>query len=107
MAARTADNGDTEILRTDPNGFTKIYSCNVNDGCGPDRFHKDGKHVYFETNKGDAMDLSALTLLDVETGKTELVESDPLKRADLGNVVFSEVTEELALTTYTDERTRR
>ena len=107
MAARTADNGDTEILRTDPNGFTKIYSCNVNESCGPHRFHKDGKRVYFETNKGDAMDLSALMLLDPETGKTELVESDPLKRADLGGIVFSEVTDELALTTYTDERTRR
>jgi dipeptidyl aminopeptidase/acylaminoacyl peptidase len=106
MAARTADNGDTEILRTDPTGFTKIYSCNVNESCGPQRFHKDGKHVYFETNKGD-MDLTSLTLLDMATGKTELVESDPLKRADLGAVVFSEVTEELALTTYTDERTRR
>src|ERR1035437_8929226 len=107
MAARTADNGDTEILRTDPNGFTKIYSCNVNESCGPHRFHKDGKRVYFETNKGDAMDLTALVLLDPETGKTELVESDPLKRADLGAVAFSEVTDELALTTYTDERTRR
>ena len=107
LAARTADNGDTEILRPDPTGFTKIYSCNVNEGCGPHRFHKDGKRVYFETNKGDAMDLSALMLLDVETGKTELVESDPLKRADLGAVTFSEVTDDLALTTYTDERTRR
>ena len=107
LAARTADNGDTEILRPDANGFTKIYSCNVNEECGPHRFHKDGKHVYFETNKGDAMDLSALMLLDVETGKTELVESDPLKRADLGAVTFSEVTDDLALTTYTDERTRR
>jgi dipeptidyl aminopeptidase/acylaminoacyl peptidase len=106
MAARTADNGDTEILRTDATGFTKIYSCNVNESCGPQRFHKDGKYVYFETNKGD-MDLTALTLLDMETGKTELVESDPLKRADLGAVVFSEVTDDLALTTYTDERTRR
>jgi dipeptidyl aminopeptidase/acylaminoacyl peptidase len=107
MAARTADNGDTEILRTDPNGFTKIYSCNVNETCGPHRFHKDGKRVYFETNKGDAMDLTALVLLDPETGKTELVESDPLKPADLGAVAFSEVTDELALTAYTDERTRR
>ena len=53
------------------------------------------------------MDLTALTLLDMATGKTELVESDPLKRADLGAVVFSEVTDDLALTTYTDERTRR
>ena len=107
MAVRVADNGDTEILRTDPTGFTRIYSCNVNESCGPHRFHKDGKRVYFETNKGDAMDLTALMLLDPETGKTELVESDPLKRADLGGVVFSEVTDELALTTYTDERTRR
>jgi dipeptidyl aminopeptidase/acylaminoacyl peptidase len=107
MAVRTADNGDTEILRVDSAGFTKIYSCNVNESCGPHRFHKDGKRVYLETNQGDAMDLTALVLLDVATGKTELVESDPLKRADLGTVVFSEVTDELALTTYTDERTRR
>jgi dipeptidyl aminopeptidase/acylaminoacyl peptidase len=107
LAARTADNGDTEILRTDPNAFTKIYSCNVNEGCGPLRFHKDGKRAYFETNKGDAMDLTALVLLDVATGKTELVETDPLKKADLGAATFSEVTDELALTTYTDERTRR
>ena len=107
MAVRTADNGDTEILRTDAAGFTRIYSCNVNESCEPQRFHKDGKHVYLESNQGDAMDLSALMLLDVETGKTELLESDPLKRADLGTVVFSEVTDDLALTTYTDERTRR
>jgi dipeptidyl aminopeptidase/acylaminoacyl peptidase len=107
MAVRTADNGDTEILRTDPAGFTRIYSCNVNEGCGPHRFHKDGQRVYLETNKGDAMDLTALMLLDVASGKTELVESDPVKRADLGTVMFSEVTDELVLTTYTDERTRR
>ena len=31
------------------------------------------ENVYFETNKGDDMALSALTLLDVETGKPELV----------------------------------
>jgi dipeptidyl aminopeptidase/acylaminoacyl peptidase len=107
LAVRTADNGDTEILRADQNGFTKIYSCNVNESCGPHRFHKDGKRVYFETNKGDAMDLSALTLLDPETGKTEMVEADPVKRADFGEASFSEVTDELTLTTYTDERTRR
>ena len=55
----------------DADGFTKIYSCNVIETCGPLRFHKDGKRVYFETNKGDAMDLLALVLLDPETGKTE------------------------------------
>src|SRR5579871_1311359 len=29
LATRNAENGDTEILRADPNGFTKIYSCSV------------------------------------------------------------------------------
>ena len=41
------------------------------------------------------MDLVGLTLLDPETGKTETVESDPLKRVDFGGVIFSEVTDEL------------
>ena len=54
LATRTADNGDTEILRVDADGFTKIYSCDVFETCDPLRFHKDGKRVYLETNKGDA-----------------------------------------------------
>ena len=29
LAARIADNGDTEVLRVDPEGFTKVYSCSV------------------------------------------------------------------------------
>ena len=54
LADRTADNGDTEILRVDADGFKKIYSCTVFETCGPIRFHKDGKRVYLTTNKGDA-----------------------------------------------------
>ncbi|HYA96587.1 MAG TPA: alpha/beta fold hydrolase, partial [Methylomirabilota bacterium] len=42
-----------------------------------------------------------------ESEKTEVVESDPLKKVDFGGAVFSEVTDELVLTTYTDDRTRR
>src|SRR5882762_6054984 len=78
LATRSAENGDTEVLRVDDSGFTKIYSCNVFESCGPVRFHKDGQRVYFETNK-DA-DLTRLTLFNVQSGKEELVESDPLKR---------------------------
>jgi dienelactone hydrolase len=63
--------------------------------------------VYFETNKGSDTDLVSLTLLDPETGKTEMVESDPLKRVDFGSARFSEATDELVLTTYTDEHRRR
>src|SRR5689334_8080005 len=105
LATRSADNGDNEILRVDPDKFTKIYSCTVMETCGPLEFTKDGKRVYIETNKGDA-DLVALELFDPESGKTEMVESDPMKRVDFGGAVFSQVTDELALTSYLDDKQR-
>ena len=97
---RSADNGDTEILRVDDDGFTKVYTCNVFESCGPDRFHKDGKRVYMQTNKGEP-DLLRLVLFDPATGNEELVESDPEKRVDFGRAIFSQVTDELVGTTYT------
>jgi dipeptidyl aminopeptidase/acylaminoacyl peptidase len=105
IAKRVADNGDTEVLRVDENGFTKIYGCTVFESCGVERFHKDGQHVYMQTNKGD-VDLVRLVLFDPQTGKEEEVESDPLKRVDFGNAQFAEATEELVATSYEDERTR-
>jgi dipeptidyl aminopeptidase/acylaminoacyl peptidase len=107
LASRSAENGDTEILRVDPDKFIKIYSCNVFEDCGAIRFHKDGKHVYFQTNKGADTDLVSLVLLDPETGKTEMVESDPLKQVDFAAARFSEATDELALTLYYGEHRRR
>jgi dipeptidyl aminopeptidase/acylaminoacyl peptidase len=105
MATRAADNGDTEVLRVDDSGFTKVYSCNVFESCGPIRYHKDGKRVYFITNKGD-IDLTRLELFDPATGKEELVESDPLNRVDFGNPSFSDVSDELVATSYDDDRER-
>ena len=106
LATRVADNGDTEILRVDDKGFTKVYSCNVFEGCGPVRYHKDGQRVYFETNRGSGIDLTQLELFDPATGKEELIESDPLRRVDLGDATFSEVTDDLVATSYIDDRTR-
>jgi dipeptidyl aminopeptidase/acylaminoacyl peptidase len=106
LALRVADNGDTEILRVDDNAFTKVYSCNVFENCGPVRYHKDGRRVYFETNKGAGADLAKLELFDPATGKEELVESDPLNRVDLADVSFSEVTDDMIATIYEDERIR-
>ena len=105
LAERVADNGDGEMLRVDADGFTKIYSCSVFESCGAARFTKDGTRVYLRTNKGDA-DLIALALLDPATGKEEAVESDPEKKVDLGQAIFSDVTGELLATTYEDERIR-
>jgi dipeptidyl aminopeptidase/acylaminoacyl peptidase len=107
LALRVPSNGDTEILRLDPGGkSTKIYSCNLFEICSPIRFHKDNKRVYLQTNKGNP-DLTQLVLLDLETGKEEIIESDPLKRVDFDSAVFSDVTNEIIYTAYTDEKTRR
>ena len=105
LASRVADNGDTEVLRVGDNELSKIYSCSVFENCEPVHFHKDDKRVYMTTNRGD-VDLMGLILLDPDTGKEELVESDPLKRVDLGEANFSDRTDELIATAYEDEKTR-
>jgi dipeptidyl aminopeptidase/acylaminoacyl peptidase len=106
LATRAAENGDTEVMRVEADGFKKIYSCGVFETCAPVRFHKDGKRVYMITNKGEGADLVALVLFDPATGKEEMVESDPKKRVDFGGASFSEVSDELIATIYEDERTR-
>ncbi|HLP31169.1 MAG TPA: S9 family peptidase, partial [Geothrix sp.] len=105
LAVRTTEKGDTEILRVDPEGFTKVYECTIFESAGPVNFHKDGKRVYLETNKG-ARDLTELVLFDPATGKEEKLESDPKNRVDFGNAIFSDLTDELLATSYEDDRTR-
>src|SRR5215204_6441537 len=105
MATRSAANGDTEILKVDGDKFTQIYSCGVFESCGPIRFQKDNKRVYMMSNKGNR-DLVQLVLFDPEIGKEEFVEEDADKRVDLGNVLFSDVTNEMIATVYTDDKTR-
>lgn len=106
LALRAADNGDTEVLRVDGDSFKKVYSCTVFESCAPTQFHKDGKRVHMITNKGKEIDLLRLVLFDPETGKEELVESDPMNRVDFGAPIFSKVTDELIATAYEDERSR-
>lgn len=106
LATRAAQNGDTEILKIGADGkATKIYDCNTFETCGPVRFHKDNKRVYMMTNKGD-LDLIELVLMDAETGAVTKVESDPLNKVDFGGANFSDVSDEIIATTYTDDRTR-
>jgi dipeptidyl aminopeptidase/acylaminoacyl peptidase len=105
LANRVADNGDTQILKVEPEGFKQVYSCTVFEACDTSRFNKDGSSVYLQTNKGE-VDLTRLVLFDPETGKEELVESDPMKRVDFGGALFADATDELVGTQYEDERTR-
>lgn len=106
LALRSATNGDTEFLRVNGDGTTtKIYSCTVLEQCSPLQFNKDNKRVYIQTNKGE-IDLIELQLLDVESGKVEKVESDPMGKVDLDAVSFSEATNEIIATSYEDDRVR-
>ncbi|HEY6251868.1 MAG TPA: alpha/beta fold hydrolase [Candidatus Angelobacter sp.] len=107
LGTRSTENGDTEVFRVDGDKFTKVYSCNVFEQCDVLQFQKDGKRAYMATNKGPDLDLTALMLFDPETGKTEMVESDPLKRVDFTGAIFSEVTDQLAITLYLDDHLRR
>ena len=103
LAARSASNGDTEILRVDADGMKKIYGCTVFETCDPVAFEKEDKEVYLATNKGE-QDLTVLSLLDPQTGATRVVESDPQKRVDLDEPIISEVTHELVGAIYYYEK---
>jgi len=106
LATRQTEDGGTEILRYDDNTFTQIYKCNFEETIYPIRFHKDGKKVYFVTNKGEDVDLTRLTLLDPKTGETTFIESDPENQVDFGGAVFDAKTDELIATAYVGDRVR-
>jgi dipeptidyl aminopeptidase/acylaminoacyl peptidase len=108
LATRAAQSGEREVLRVDADGkFTKVYSCTVFEVCDPIRFAKHNDRVYMQSNEGDTANLVRLILLDPATGREELVEADPLRRVDLEDVMFSDRTNELLLTSYFDDKLRR
>lgn len=106
LASRANADGSNDILRVDPKELVKIYTTSVFEEAFPYAFHKDNKLVYMNTNKGDSTDLSRLILFNPETMKEEIVESDPFKRVDIGNVFISELSREIIYTSYEDERNR-
>jgi dipeptidyl aminopeptidase/acylaminoacyl peptidase len=106
LAVRTTKTGDTETLRVDADGFKPLYTCSVLENCGPFDFDAGGKSVYIATNKG-ALDLTELEMLDVNTGATTKIESDPDRRADLFNVEISRVDHRILFTEYDDDIFRR
>ena len=105
LAVRTADNGDTDILKVSDAAYEKVYSCTVFETCYPLQFHTDNTRVYMETNRGEP-DLTRLVLFNLDTKQEEVVESDPEKEVDFGGALFSEKTDELVGTTYEGDRTR-
>ena len=107
LALRQTEDGGSEMLVVDEGKLGKaIYACNYEESCSPSGFHKDGKQVYITSDKGDDVDLARLMLLDVESGATQLIESDPEGEVDFGGAVFSDATDELIATVYVGDRVR-
>lgn len=108
LASKTLDNGSSQILKVEEgNKFTPIYETNILEESYVTGWSKDNSKVYLVSNKGDDVNFSALYLMDLESLKIEKVESDPKGKVDFGYAVFSDVTNELLLTGYFNEREER
>jgi dipeptidyl aminopeptidase/acylaminoacyl peptidase len=106
LAVRTTKSGDTEILRVDADGFKSLYSCTVFESCGPVDFDAAGKNAYLATNKGE-LDLTELQSMDLNTGATTKIESDPDNRVDLNSVEISRIDHRILFTQYEGDKFRR
>lgn len=107
LAIRQTEDGGTEILRLDAgNKLTKIYEVGFEETASPIRFSKDGNSFYLMTNKGKERDKIQLEFFDLKTGKTKLIDKDPLDEVDLAGALFSDITNELLMTYYIGEKIR-
>ncbi len=106
LGVRVMPDGGTEILRIDGDKLTQIYSVIAEESCAPYRFTPDGKKFYLLTNKGAQLDKVQLELFDLVSGKTTLVDKDPLNEVDFAGAIFSDLTNELLATYYVGDRVR-
>lgn len=106
LAIRQISGGSSEILRVDGEDLVPIYTTTYEEQAFPVQFHPDGNRVYMQTNKGADVDRSQLVLMNVQTGATEVLESDPEGQVDFGAAVFHNETDELLATVYIGDRVR-
>ncbi len=99
--------GETEIFfrETEDADWQRVASYPSNENVNPIRIHPDDRRLYMSSDHGET-DLQQLVLLDLHTGGTEVLESDPLGEVDFGQAVFSEVTDELIATVYVGDTVR-
>ena len=107
LAVRQTEDGGTETLAVDDGELGEmLYQCSWRETCSPMRFHADNDRVWFQTNKGEEVDLTGLYLMDAETGEVEFVERDPEGEVDFGGALFANSDHRLLATRYTGARTR-
>lgn len=106
MAVRNREDGTGELWRLDSGGEEKLLEWSILEMVSPLVFHRDNQHLYLVSNKGAENDLSALYLLNIETGAMELIERDPEAKVDFGGLFYSEKNKSIISTSYTDDRSR-
>ncbi|MFU8896242.1 MAG: alpha/beta fold hydrolase [Gammaproteobacteria bacterium] len=107
LALRQDTEGGTEVLRVDDGELGEvIYACSWLEACGPMRFKPDGKHVWFQSNKGEDVDLVGLYTMNLENGELALFERDPEGEVDFGGAIFHPETDQLLATVYIGDRPR-
>jgi dipeptidyl aminopeptidase/acylaminoacyl peptidase len=106
-AAGSNEEGGTDIYAraSEQAEWRKIASYPATENVAPLRVHPDGRRLYMSSNHGET-DLAQLVLLDLETGATTPVESDPEKAVDFGSAVFSDITDSLLATVYVADTVR-
>ena len=103
---RTDEQGNTAMLYKRGDELVNIYETTVTETAYAAGWNEDNSKFYLVSNVGD-LDLSTLFLMDPETGKKELIESDPEKRVDFGGLSLDQNTRRIIATSYTDDKTRR
>jgi dipeptidyl aminopeptidase/acylaminoacyl peptidase len=106
LAVRQTGGGGQEILRVDGEALVPIYTTTVQEQAFPLQIHPDGRRAYLQTSKGEDVDLVQLALLDLTTGRTEVLESDPEGEVDLETAIFDPASDELLATVYVGDRQR-
>jgi dipeptidyl aminopeptidase/acylaminoacyl peptidase len=103
---RTDEQGNTAMLYKKGDSLVKIYETTVTETAYAAGWNEDNSKFYLVTNVGD-LDLSTLYLMDPETEKMQLIESDPENRVDFGGLSLDQNTRKIIGTSYTDDKTRR
>jgi dipeptidyl aminopeptidase/acylaminoacyl peptidase len=106
IGIRQTEDGGSEILKLNGDKLESIYNVTSEEAANPVRFTPDGNSFYLISNKGDNVDKTELLLFDLNTGKTKLVEKDPMNEVDIASAFFSRKTNELIATVYIGAKRR-
>jgi dipeptidyl aminopeptidase/acylaminoacyl peptidase len=106
LAMRSLPGGGLELLRVEPENFTRIAAVTAEEELTLLECSDDDNSCYAVSNAGREIDLLRLMQLDLETGKMEFVEQDPEGEVDFGAAAFHPLSDELQFTTYLGDRLR-